>query len=219
MSYPLHNLTALSLFEGIESKKLEAMLTCLGARVKNVRKGEFLILSQDEVRYIGVILSGEVHIIHEDRWGDKAVLSVVREGDLFGETYVCGTSLQSIVTFQAVKATQFLVLPFQKVLHVCTNACPFHFQLIENMLRLLADKNAKFLEKLEITSKKTLRKKLLTYFSFRAEQAGKNTFTIPMTRTQLADYICADRTAVARELSRMKEDGLIEIEQQNVTLY
>ena len=87
------------------------------------------------------------------------------------------------------------------------------------MLRLMADKNAKLLAKLEVISKKTLRKTLLTYFSFQSEQAGSPTFTIPMTRTQLADYLCADRTAVARELSHMKADGLIEIDQQRVTLY
>lgn len=87
------------------------------------------------------------------------------------------------------------------------------------MLRLMADKNAQLLEKLEVISKKTLRKKLLTYFSFQSEQTGSPTFTIPMTRTQLADYLCADRTAVARELSHMKADGLIEIDQQRVTLY
>lgn len=183
----------LPFFTGISPDKRTAMLTCLGARVRTVRKGEFLVLAQDEVRYIGIVLSGEIHMIHEDRWGDKAVL--------------------------AVKNTKFLVLPFHKVLHVCTNACPFHFQLIENMLRLMADKNVQLLEKLEVISKKTLRKKLLTYFSFQSEQAGSPTFTIPMTRTQLADYLCADRTAVARELSHMKADGLIEIDQQRVMLY
>ncbi|WP_303147394.1 Crp/Fnr family transcriptional regulator [uncultured Megasphaera sp.] len=209
----------LPLFTGISQEKRKAMLACLGARVRTVRKGEFLVLAQDEVNYIGIVLSGEVHMIHEDRWGDKAVLAIIRNGGLFGETFVCGTILQSIVTFQAVKNTQFLVLPFQKVLHICTNACPFHFQLIENMLRLMADKNAQLLTKLEIVSKKKLRKKLLTYFSFQSEQAGSQTFTIPLTRTQLADYLCADRTAVARELAHMKDEGLIEIDQQRVTLY
>lgn len=209
----------LPLFDGVHPEKRTAMLTCLGARVRTVRKGEFLVLAQDEVNYIGIVLSGEVHMIHEDRWGDKAVLAVIRSGGLFGETFVCGTILQSIVTFQAVKNTKFLALPFQKVLHICTNACPFHHRLIENMLHLMADKNAQLLTKLEVVSKKTLRKKLLTYFSFQSERAGSPTFTIPMTRTQLADYLCADRTAVAREIARMKEDGLIEIDQQRVTLY
>ncbi len=87
------------------------------------------------------------------------------------------------------------------------------------MLHLMADKNAQLLTKLEVVSKKKLRKKLLTYFSFQSEQAGSQTFTIPLPRTQLADYLCADRTAVARELAHMKDEGLIEIDQQRVTLY
>lgn len=86
------------------------------------------------------------------------------------------------------------------------------------MLHLIAAKNAQLMEKLEIVSKKTLRKKLLTYFSFQSEKAGSPTFTIPVTRSQLADYLCADRTAVAREMSRMKEEGLIDVNQQTVTL-
>ena len=113
-----------ALFDGIRPEERSAMLTCLGAQTKTVRKGEFLVLAQDEVRYIGVVLSGEVHMIHEDRWGDKAVLAVIKEGGLFGETFVCGTILQSLVTFQAVKTTTFLTLQFQKVLHVCTQAVP-----------------------------------------------------------------------------------------------
>lgn len=103
-----------ALFDGIRPEDRSAMLTCLGAQTKTVRKGEFLVLAQDEVRYIGVVLSGEIHMIHEDRWGDKAVLAVIKEGGLFGETFVCATILQSLVTFQAVKTTTFLTLPFQK---------------------------------------------------------------------------------------------------------
>lgn len=74
----------LPFFTGISPDKRMVMLTCLGARVRTVRKGEFLVLAQDEVRYIGIVLSGEIHMIHEDRWGDKAVLAVIRSGGLFG---------------------------------------------------------------------------------------------------------------------------------------
>ena len=55
----------LPLFTGISQEKRKAMLACLGARVRTVRKGEFLVLAQDEVNYIGIVLSGEVHMIHE----------------------------------------------------------------------------------------------------------------------------------------------------------
>lgn len=211
-------LAALPLFDEIEPDKLQAMLECLGGRLHTYKKGEFPILAQAEVQYIGVILNGRIHMIHEDSWGDTSILSVLGAGDLFGESFACGTALRSSVTFQAIRNSEALLLPFQKVLHTCENSCPFHYKLIENMLHMLADKNALLMEKLEVVSKKSLRRKILTYLSFQAEHQGQRTFELPLSRTQLADYLCADRTAVARELSRMKDEGRIDFTKNTFTL-
>lgn len=86
------------------------------------------------------------------------------------------------------------------------------------MLRMLADKNALRMEKLEVVSKKTLRRKILTYLSFQAEEQGSKTITLPLSRTELADYLCADRTAVSRELARMKEEGTIDFDKDAFTI-
>ena len=86
------------------------------------------------------------------------------------------------------------------------------------MLYMAADKNAQLMEKLEIVSKKTLRRKILTYLSFQAKHQDSRTFELPMSRTQLADYLCADRTAVSRELARMKQEGRIDFDKNTFTL-
>ena len=211
-------LSHLSLFSGIHTDNLQAMLQCIGGRFQTLHKGEFPILARDEVPYVGIILKGRIHIIHEDAWGDTAILSAMGPGELFGETFACGANLHSSATFQAVRETRILALPFRKVIHTCQNSCPFHYQLIENMLRMVSDKNARLMEKLEIVSKKTLRRKILTYLSFQAECQESRTFELPLSRTQLADYLCADRTAVARELARMKQEGRIDFEKNTFTL-
>lgn len=211
-------LSHLSLFSGIHTDNLQAMLQCIGGRFQTLHKGEFPILARDEVPYVGIILKGRIHMIHEDAWGDTAILSAMGPGELFGETFACGTNLHSSATFQAVRETRILALPFRKVIHTCQNSCPFHYQLIENMLRMVSDKNARLMEKLEIVSKKTLRRKILTYLSFQAELQESRTFELPLSHTQLADYLCADRTAVARELARMKQEGRIDFEKNTFTL-
>ncbi len=211
-------LSHLSLFSGIHTDNLQAMLQCIGGRFQTLHKGEFPILARDEVPYVGIILKGRIHMIHEDAWGDTAILSAMGPGELFGETFACGTNLHSSATFQAVRETRILALPFRKGIHTCQNSCPFHYQLIENMLRMVSDKNARLMEKLEIVSKKTLRRKILTYLSFQAELQESRTFELPLSRTQLADYLCADRTAVARELARMKQEGRIDFEKNTFTL-
>lgn len=218
MSIDYASLTSMHLFTGIREQDLGPMLQCLGARFQTVHKGEFPLLAQAEVKYIGVILSGRIHMVHEDSWGDKTILSVLHPGSLFGESFACGTVLKSSVTFQAVRESRVLYLPFRKVLQTCKNSCPFHYRLIENMLRMLANKNALLMEKLEVVSKKTLRRKILTYLSFQAEEQGSKTITLPLSRTELADYLCADRTAVSRELARMKEEGTIDFDKDAFTI-
>ena len=208
----------LPLFKGITLDELAVMLPCLGGVMKTYKKGAFIALAQEEIQYVGIVLSGSVHMIHEDIWGDKSILALIEKGGLFGETFACGTNFTSCVTFQAITDTHALVIPFRKVLHSCDHACPFHQQLIENMAIMLADKNAQLMQKLQVTSKKSLRKKIMTYLSFQAQSANSRTFKLPLSRTGLADYICADRTALARELTRMKEEGLIAIDRNTITL-
>lgn len=75
------------------------------------------------------------------------------------------------------------------------------------------------MEKLEIVSQKTLRKKLLSYLSLQSQQNhGKSRFTIPMGRSELANYLNADRSALTRELTNMEKDGLISYEKNTFTL-
>lgn len=73
-------------------------------------------------------------------------------------------------------------------------------------------KNMRLMEKIEIVSKKTLRDKLMTYLSFEAQKQETEYFTIPLGRMELAEYLCADRSAITRELVSMQEDGLITFE-------
>lgn len=80
---------------------------------------------------------GEIHTIHEDRWGDKAVLAVIKEGGPLGKP--SSVTPESLVTFQAVKTTTFLTLPFQSSPRLYPGH-PFHHRLIENMLHLIAAK-------------------------------------------------------------------------------
>lgn len=86
------------------------------------------------------------------------------------------------------------------------------------MVELIAEKNLTLVEKLEVVSRTTIREKLLTYLARQAEAAGARTFTIPMGRTALAEYLCTDRSAMTRELARMRDEGLIDYTKRTFTL-
>ena len=59
-------------------------------------------------------------------------------------------------------------------------------------------------------SKRTIREKLLAYLSSQAQSHNSRYFEIPLGRTELAEYLCVDRSALTRELVKMRDDGLID---------
>ena len=198
------------LFEGILSSDFGAMLGCIGYHVSTFEKGEIISFEAENIKHVGIVLKGAVDIIKEDVWGNKTMIIRMHSQDLFGETFACGSDTISSVTFIASENTEILFLPFQRVMNTCSSACVFHQRLLENMVRLIADRNRDLLRKIEIISKKTLREKILAYLSLQAQINKNRYFEIPLGRVELADYLCADRSALTRELSKMKSEGLID---------
>ena len=112
-----------------------------------------------------------------------------------------------------------MFIPFNKVMHTCTMACAFHHRLVENMVRLIADKNRDLMRKVEVVSKKNLREKILAYLSLQAQLHESRYFEIPLGRVELADYLCADRSALTRELGKMRSDGLIDYDKNMFRIF
>ena len=121
--------------------------------------------------------------------------------------FACAGIKVSPVTVSACSDCEILYLDFDKVSKPCCKSCSFHLSLIENMLKIIARKNLMLNQKIEILSKRTLREKLLCYFDYQRNNSAK--FTISFNREQLASYLCANRSVVSAELSKMQDDGLI----------
>ena len=134
----------------------------------------------------------------------------MRKDELFGETFACGEDNIPVVTFHVSEDAEILFLPFDRVMHSCTMACRFHHQLIENMVHIIASKNRDLMRKVEVVSKRSIREKLLSYLSIQAQTQNSRYFEIPLGRVELAEYLCVDRSALTRELAKMRDEGLID---------
>lgn len=198
------------LFDGINPEDRKAMLGCIGYHIGTFKKGDFVAFEEENIKHIGIVLSGAVDMIKEDLWGNKTMLVRVHKDEMFGETFACGSDNLSVVTFMVSENARILFIPFDRVMHSCTMACVFHHRLIENMVRIIANKNRDLMRKIEVISKRSIREKLLAYLSIQAQAQNSCYFEIPLGRMELAEYLCVDRSALTRELVKMKEDGLID---------
>ena len=198
------------LFDGISPEDRKAMLGCIGYHIGTFRKGDIVAFEEENIRHIGIIISGAVDMIKEDLWGNKTMLVRMCRDELFGETFACGSDNLSVVTFLVSEDARILFIPFDRAMHSCTMACVFHHRLVENMVHIIANKNRDLMRKVEVVSKRTIREKLLTYLSLQSQIQASRYFEIPLGRLELAEYLCVDRSALTRELVKMKEDGLID---------
>lgn len=206
------------LFFGIPVKEIQEILKCLGAEQKKFSKGNVIYHAGDKAQAMGLVLSGSVQIENNDLWGNRSVLDSICAGYVFAETYACISNQSMMVSVVAVEMTEILFLNINRLLHLCSNTCMYHSQLISNLLTIFAQKNLNLSRRMFHTSSKSIRGRLLSYLSFQAAKQGKNEFTIPFNRQQLADYLSVDRSALSNELSKMKKDGLLTVNRNHFSL-
>ncbi|MDD4842713.1 MAG: Crp/Fnr family transcriptional regulator [Anaerotignum sp.] len=197
------------LFFGIEANEIQSMLGCLSAVEKKYDKNEVIFHQGETVDYMGLVLSGCVHIVKDDFWGNRTILSDITPSQMFGESFACADKQGLTVSALAVEATTVLFLDVKRILTTCPSACSFHTRLIRNLLSVFAEKNLMLTGKIEHITKRTTREKLLSYLSAESIKAGSATFQIPFNRQQLAEYLAVERSAMSLELSKLQKDDFL----------
>lgn len=198
------------LFDKISDESLTALLPCLGARVEFFDKKYTIFAEGSAAKYVGILLSGSAQIITVDYYGNRSIVSEVRPSETLGESFACA-GLDSIpVSVIAFEPCEVMLIDCGHILHACTNACGFHQQLIFNLMKNLATKNIMFHQRIEVTSKRSTREKLMSYLMLQAKRAQSNSFDIPFDRQDLADYLEVDRSGLSAEISKLRKEGILE---------
>lgn len=212
------NLSNTRLFQGIDEEEIASLLQCLQAKERFYKKGDVIFVEGTVTENIGVVLSGMAILSSVDIWGNTSILGNVPAGEVFAEVYACIPGEPLLITVSAAEDTTVLFMNVNHVLSSCTNACPFHARLARNLLTVCAHKSLQLSQKILHTSSKSIRGRLMSYFSQCAKHAGSKTFIIPYNRQQLADYLGVDRSAMCSELSKMQKDGLIAYQKNEILL-
>ena len=217
MKAAMQNLLSLPLFKGLASDELDTILGKVNALVKHFEKSDYIYLAGDEVESNGIVVAGTVQMIKEDIMGDKSIITTMVAGSIFAENFL-GHDKQdekTNVSYFAASDSEVLMVPFGKVLTDLSNNDPCRNKLLTNMISIMASNNAQLIEKTEILCKKPLRGKIMTSLEQEAKRNGSTEFEIPFNITDRANYLDAVRSALTRDLARMKDCGLIDFDKRN----
>ena len=204
------NFMDIPLFQGLEREEISEVLQRFHALIKHFPKSDYIYLAGDCVENLCVVLEGTVQMIKEDIWGEKSIIANLGAGSVFAENFLGRLGDRSVVSYFVASDSEILMLPLGRALYDVSAPSKASQRLMCNIVSVLADNNTRLIEKTEILCKKTLRSKILAYLEQEARNQGSRQFTIPFNRTDLANYLDADRSALTRELARMKEEGLVD---------
>ena len=206
------------LFAGVGEEEIGAMLDCLQARLCTYKKGEYVFRQGEHPDNIPVLVEGRLYIQRDDYWGNRSIINTVGAGEMFCEAYAAPESGALMNDVLAAEDCTVIFFNAKRIITACSSACRFHSTVVQNLFFAISEKNRKLLQKLELLSKRTTREKLIAYLSEEAKRQNSSTFSIPFNRQQLADFLSADRSAMSKELCKMRDEGLIRFERNRFSL-
>lgn len=207
------------LFQGIQYEEYLRMLTCFQAMQKSFRPDDLIYdFSVPTNNAVGIIERGNAVLIRIDEEGVSTVMENLGPGGVFGKTLAFAGSGYDSLEIVCRTPCDVLFIDYPHILKRCENACLHHSLLVQNMLRLMSGKAQGLSERVDVLSRRSIREKLLCYFRQLADKEGTDTFMLPFSLSTLADYIATDRSAMMRELKRLKEEELILSDGRKITL-
>lgn len=199
-------------FSGISADSFKHMHACFNMQTKIFSKDETLLLGRSETENLCVLQQGTASVVWFDENGNRMILEQLAEGNIFfsymEDTYIVFNSSCTV-----------LYMDYACLIRRCENACECHSQLVSNVLQLMNRRTRALAAKINILSQRTTRGKLTAYFSLLQGRQKRRHITLPQSLSDLADYLCVDRSAMFREIKKMKDEGLLASKGRTFTLF
>ena len=199
-----------SLFNNIDRNEVLNIIDGFGYQNKSYKKGNTIIDIGDYIDNIYLILDGMVEVSKEYDDARKNIVNILNAGDIFAESFALST--KKVSTIQALSFTD------TKILKINTNNIFNNAIFLQNLIRVLSDKNIFLSIKNDILSQKSLRSKIMLYLKYMSNIQKSNNIVIPYNRDKLAEFISSDRSALSRELNRLSKEKIIKLEGNKITI-
>lgn len=181
---------------------------CVKMQQKSFSKGNIITTYMEKRKQICILLSGKADLIRYDFNGNKDIIDRFTKNDIFGEAFFPVNTNNELFVL-ATEDCEVLLFLYDDIQMKCRSNCKFHTTLVSNLLELVLNNSVHQNTRIEILSKRTIRDKLLSYFSILSSKSFSKNIILPFSLTNLADYLSVDRSAMMREIKSLIDEGFI----------
>ena len=206
-----------NLFDNIDKKEIPNILENFKSQKKSYDKGNIIIDSGDKVESIYIILNGKIEISKEYDDTRKNIVNILESGEIFAEAIALSTNKISPITAISLNKSELIKINIKNIFDNNLEKNNKNI-FIENLLKIISDKNKFLFIKNDILSQKSLRSKIILYLKYMSNMQKSKKITVPYSRDKLAEFISADRSALSRELNRLAKEKMIELNGNKINI-
>lgn len=196
------------IFSGIKRADKKKLLKELESTTLPFERNISILKSISSNNILGIIEEGSAQIIRTDYDGNIIIIDDLSSGSIFGTRFsLLDNDEYDILTKEACK---IIFIDYDYILKIDQKRSIYYQKFLINLLNIMSKMVHSQNERINILTRKTTREKLLEYFENESKRTFSNTFYLSFNLTELAEYLSIDRSAMMREIKRLKEDKIIE---------
>jgi CRP/FNR family cyclic AMP-dependent transcriptional regulator len=185
--------------------------------LRSCRKNQIIFLEEETGSYMYLVLSGKVKVSKAGAGGKETILAIHRAGDFFGE--------MSLLDGKTAPAT---VSAMEDAKIISVSGSDFHKYLMPNekvMLQIINVLCARLRQVWQTqsmsssTAEARIRDGILQLARRHGIRDARGTIIdLKITHQELAEMVGTSRETVTRVLARLREEGIIQVDQRRITL-
>lgn len=197
----------------LSNAELNLIIKTFCPAIKNLKRGEFLFKKEMNENKVCFLLKGTVYLEVQNEFGAKQILNYFTGGQVISHSMLIQPNNGLCYAIAKYPCSVFWLdaadLENDRQADDGLKLLPafvFHFTL------------STIQQHCHILQQKTIRSKLLTFLYCQSVRQNTLSPKIPIPYSDLADYLCIDRSAMMKELSKLCDEGFIEKKARQITL-
>ncbi len=214
MDHLLIPLSKCILFKNIKTDCLKKTIGMLAYHICEYPKDSTIAIEDDNCNQLGILLKGLLTVQTIYPSGKVLTLTQIGDSDIFGEVVLFSQAHQYPATITSLKDSKVLFIGRKALVELLSE----HPCIMENFLSLLSNKLLMLNRKVKLLSLESIRQKISNYLLTQYKNKNSHTFSVSLSRKEMAEHMGIPRPSLSRELMKMKEEGIIDFEKNSFTI-
>lgn len=201
------------LFSTVKESDLEKLIAGNHIYQKHYSKGVTVHNANETCRTLDIVLSGSLVAYSLSTNGSATTMFEFRKGSVIGANLLFGENHSYPLNIYCLTDCEIFRIDTNAVLELLHD---YNFTL--HYIRSISQNSQGINQKIAMFTQRTLRENIMYYFKQQAIIQKSSVIQLPMSKRQLADYLGIQRPSLFRELKKLKEEGIIQIDNRTIII-